>query len=69
MILFTILLIYIASAYIVNNIGAECDGQSLKDYFLEVYNDDKLDAIILIITLPLLAGYMLYDKYKEHPCF
>ena len=64
MILFTILLIYIASAYIVNKIGAECDGQSLKDYFLEVYNDDKLDAIILIITLPLLAGYMLYDKYK-----
>ena len=64
MILFTILLIYIASAYIVNKIGAECDGQSLKDYFLEVYNDDKLDAIILIITLPILAGYMLYDKYK-----
>lgn len=64
MILFTILLIYIASAYIVNKIGAECDGQPLKDYFLEVYNDDKLDAIILIITLPLLAGYMLYDKYK-----
>ena len=64
MILFTILLIYIASAYIVNKIGAECDGQSLKDYFLEVYNDDKLNAIILIITLPLLAGYMLYDKYK-----
>ena len=64
MVLFTILLIYIASAYIVNKIGAECDGQSLKDYFLEVYNDDKLDAIILIITLPLLAGYMLYDKYK-----
>lgn len=64
MILFIILLIYIASAYIVNKIGAECDGQSLKDYFLEVYNDDKLDAIILIITLPILAGYMLYDKYK-----
>lgn len=64
MVLFTILLIYIASAYIVNKIGAECDGQSLKDYFLETYNDDKLDAIILIITLPLLAGYMLYDKYK-----
>ena len=64
MILFTILLIYIASAYIVNKIGSECDGQSLKDYFLEIYNDDKLDAIILIIALPLLAGYMLYDKYK-----
>ena len=64
MILFTILLIYIASAYIVNKIGAECDEQPLKDYFLEVYNDDKLDAIILIITLPILAGWMLYDKYK-----
>ena len=64
MVLFTILLIYIASAYIVNKIGSECDGQSLKDYFLEIYNDDKLDAIILIIALPLLAGYMLYDKYK-----
>ena len=64
MALFTILLIYIASAYIVNKIGSECDGQSLKDYFLEIYNDDKLDAIILIIALPLLAGYMLYDKYK-----
>ena len=64
MILFTILLIYIASAYIVNKIGSECDGQSLKDYFLETYNDDKLDAIILIITLPLSAGYMLYYKYK-----
>ena len=63
MILFTILLIYIASAYIVNKIGAECDGQSIKDYFLEVYNDDKLDAIILIIALPLSAGYMLYNKY------
>ena len=64
MILFTILLIYIASAYIVNKIVAECGGQSLKDYFLEVYNDDKLDAIILIIALPLSAGYMLYYKYK-----
>ena len=64
MILFTILLIYIASAYIVNKIGAECDGQSLKDYFLEVYNDDKLNAILLIIILPILAGWMLYDKYK-----
>ena len=64
MILFTILLIYIASAYIVNKIGAECDGQSLKDYFLEIYNDDKLDAIILVISLPILAGWMLYDKYK-----
>lgn len=64
MILFTILLIYIASAYIVNKIGSECDGQSLKDYFLEVYNDDKLDAIILVLALPILAGYMLYDKYK-----
>lgn len=64
MLLFFTLLLYIASAYIANKIGSECDGQSLKDYFLEVYNDDKLDAIILIITLPLLAGYMLYDKYK-----
>ena len=64
MVLFTILLIYITSAYIANKISSECDGQSLKDYFLEVYNDDKLDAIILIITLPLLAGYMLYYKYK-----
>ena len=64
MLLFTILLIYIASAYIANKIGLECDGQSLKDYFLEIYNDDKLDAIILIIALPLLAGYMLYYKYK-----
>ena len=64
MVLFTILLIYIASAYIVNKIGAECDGQSIKDYFLEVYNDDKLDAIILIIALPLSAGYMLFNKYK-----
>ena len=64
MVLFTILLIYIASAYIADKIGSECDGQSLKDYFLEVYNDDKLDAIILIIALPLLAGYMLYYKYK-----
>ena len=63
MILFTILLIYIASAYIVNKIVAECDGQSLKDYFLEIYNDDKLDAIILVIALPLLAGWLLYDKY------
>ena len=63
MILFTILLIYIASAYIVNNIGAECDGQSLKDYSLEEYNDDKLDAIILVLTLPILACWMLYDKY------
>ena len=64
MLLFTILLIYIASAYIANKISSECDGQSLKDYFLELYNEDKLDAIILIITLPILAGYMLYDKYK-----
>ena len=63
MILFTILLIYIASAYIVNKIGAECDGQPLKDYFLEVYNDDKLDAIILVLTLQILACWMLYDKY------
>lgn len=63
MILFTILLIYIASAYIVNKIGSECDGQSLKDYFLELYNEDKLDAIILVLTLPILAGWMLYDKY------
>ena len=64
MILFTILLIYIASAYIVNKIGAECGGQSLKDFFLEVFKDDKLNAILLIITLPILAGWMLYDKYK-----
>lgn len=64
MILFTILLIYIASAYIANKIGLEYYEQSLKDFFLELYNNDKLDAIILIITLPLLAGYMLYDKYK-----
>lgn len=63
MILFTILLIYIASAYIVNKIGSECDGQSLKDLFLEVFKDDKLDAIILVLTLPILAGWMLYDKY------
>ena len=63
MILFTILLIYIASAYIVNKIGAECDGQSLKDFFLEIFKDDKLDAIILVLTLPILAGWMLYDKY------
>lgn len=63
MMLFTILLIYIASAYIVNKIGAECDGQSLKDYFLELYNEDKLDAIILVLTLPILAGWMLYDEY------
>ena len=63
MILFTILLIYIASAYIVNKIGAECSGQSLKDLFLEVFKDDKLDAIILVLTLPILACWMLYDKY------
>lgn len=63
MILFTILLIYIASAYIVNKIGSECDGQSLKDFFLEVFKDDKLDAIILVLTLPILAGWMLYNKY------
>lgn len=63
MILFTILLIYIASAYIVNKIGAECNGQSLKDFFLEIFKDDKLDAIILVLTLPILAGWMLYDKY------
>ena len=63
MILFTILLIYIASAYIVNKIGAECSGQSLKDLFLEIFKDDKLDAIILVLTLPILAGWMLYDKY------
>ena len=63
MILFTILLIYIASAYIVNKIGAECDGQSLKDFFLEIFKDDKLDAIILVLALPILAGWMLYDKY------
>ena len=64
MLLFTILLIYIASAYIANKIGSEYDGQSLKDYFLEAYNDDKLDAIILVLALPILAGYMLYYKYK-----
>lgn len=63
MILFTILLIYIASAYIVNKIGAECNGQSLKDFFLEIFKDDKLDAIILVLILPILAGWMLYDKY------
>ena len=63
MILFTILLIYIASAYIVNKIGAECDGQPLKDYFLEIFKDDKLDAILLVLTLPILAGWLLYDKY------
>lgn len=63
MILFTILLIYIASAYIVNKIGSECGGQSLKDFFLEIFKDDKLDAIILVLTLPILAGWMLYDKY------
>ena len=63
MILFTILLIYIASAYIVNKIGAECNGQSLKDFFLEIFKDDKLDAIILVLTLPILAGWMLYNKY------
>ena len=63
MILFTILLIYIASAYIVNKIGAECNGQSLKDFFLEIFKDDKLDAIILVLTLPILAGWMLYYKY------
>lgn len=63
MILFTILLIYIASAYIVNKIGAECNGQSLKDFFLEIFKDDKLGAIILVLILPILAGWMLYDKY------
>ena len=63
MILFTILLIYIASAYIVNKIGAACDGQSLKDFFLEIFKDDKLDAIILVLALPILACWMLYDKY------
>ena len=63
MILFTILLIYIASAYIVNKIGAECNGQSLKDFFLEIFKDDKLDAIILVLILPILACWMLYDKY------
>ena len=62
MILFTILLIYIASAYIVNKIAAECGG-SLKDFFLEIFKDDKLDAIILVLTLPILAGWMLYDEY------
>ena len=63
MILFTILLIYIASAYIVNKIGAECGGQSLKDYFLETFKEDKLIAVLLVLTLPILAGWMLYDKY------
>ena len=63
MILFTILLIYIASAYIVNKIGAECDGQSLKDFFLEIFKDDKLDAIILVLALPISAGWVLYNKY------
>ena len=63
MILFTILLIYIASAYIVNKIGAECNGQSLKDFFLDLFKDDKLDAILLVLTLPILAGWLLYDKY------
>ena len=63
MILFTILLIYIASAYIVNKIGVGCGGQSLKDFFLEIFKDDKLDAIILVLTLPILAGWMLYNKY------
>ena len=63
MTLFTILLIYIASAYIANKISLEYDGQSLKDCILEEYNDDKLDAIILVLTLPLLAGWLLYDKY------
>ena len=63
MMLFTILLIYIASAYIVNKIEVECGGQSLKDFFLEIFKDDKLEAIILVLTLPILAGWMLYDKY------
>ena len=63
MILFTILLIYIASAYIVNKIGAECGGRSLKDLFLEISKDDKLDAVLLVLTLPILACWMLYDKY------
>ena len=63
MILFTILLIYIASAYIVNKIGAECGEPSLKNFFLELYKDDKLDAILLVLTLPILAGWLLYDKY------
>lgn len=63
MILFTILLIYIASAYIVNKIGAECGEPSLKNFFLELYKDDKLDAILLVLTLPILACWLLYDKY------
>ena len=63
MILFTILLIYIASAYIVNKIGAECGERSLKDLFLEIFKDDKLDTIILVLTLPISACWMLYDKY------
>lgn len=63
MILFTILLIYIASAYIVNKIGAECGEPSLKNFFLETFKEDKLDAILLVLTLPILAGWMLYDKY------
>ena len=63
MILFTILLIYIASAYIVNKIGAEWGEPSLKNFFLELYKDDKLDAILLVLTLPILACWMLYDKY------
>ena len=61
MILFTILLIYIASAYIVNKIGSECE--SLKDFFLEIFKDDKLDAIILVLTLLVLADWLLYYKY------
>ena len=65
MILFTILLIYIASAYIVNKIGAECGEPSLKDFFLELFKDDKLDAILLVLTLHILACWMLYDKYFE----
>lgn len=63
MILFTILLIYIASAYIVSKIGEEYGERSLKDLFLEIFKDDKLDAIILVLTLPILACWMLYDKY------
>ena len=63
MILFTILLIYIASAYIFNKIGAECGEPSLKNFFLELYKDDKLDAILLVLTLPILACWLLYDKY------
>ena len=63
MILFTILLIYIASAYIVNKIGAECDGEPLKDYFLELFENDKLDAVLLVLTLPISACWMLYYKY------